>query len=199
MYDTNSDPLADVDFGTFSYGDPYPAAQEIRSASVFFFTYPTIEGTPKSGTSCAVQVKEPMTGAPADLVPTISPPRSLTVDAVAPIARQVNYDISLTPTLSWSAPAVGAPTFYDVDVQLIEGPQHDPFLGAMRMAILTTSATTVSLPPGILVPDSYYQIVVKAAAAPGTDFATTPDRRGYSVPYASADLISPVLATRPPP
>jgi hypothetical protein len=91
-----------------------------------------------------------------------------------------------TPTLSWSAPEVGVATWYEVQVWELSAAEGRT--ARTRGPKLVTAATSLRLPPGILVADRSYVLELRAVSTPGVDRRT--ELRRQSFPYAEASALS---------
>jgi hypothetical protein len=91
-----------------------------------------------------------------------------------------------TPTIAWQAPARGAPTEYHVAIihfsATAAGTMHN-VLGS-----ITTTATSVVVPPGILIPGEWYAIGISADTAPNPN---APERRVF--PEAFSSIVSALM------
>lgn len=96
------------------------------------------------------------------------------------------WSVGLTPTLSWTAPALGTPTGYTVYIYKLSQ------LGSQTMrsyvATLITTANNVAVPEGLLQPGSGYTFTIRAYASPNWDPTTTPYGAfsGSAIGYADA-------------
>ena len=84
------------------------------------------------------------------LTPRMGPPGAVRINGEDANANLVG--VGLTPTVSWSAPALGTATRYQL--MLIEATASAGQLDLRPVAQLLTRATSVRLPPGFLVPGS---------------------------------------------
>ena len=90
--------------------------------------------------------------------------------------------VGLTPTLTWSAPSVGTATFYRVRVyQLIN---NDGNTTLANIAGLSTQATSLQIPPGLLTAGQTYVFLINARYTSGLNFAKNPYFQGPSTAYA---------------
>lgn len=183
--------LADADLGVVHYGDPYPASWgtvgvalayvdvplQVPGASQPFDAYGTVEVLSDAATFGA--------GPIAPLVTPVLQPLVNGATAFGPL-----QGITTTPTLSWSPPAVGAPTHYLVTlwpmVVLDGGVPQYPFVDA---GAVQTSDTSVVIPPGLMAPGMMYYFVIQAMVVPG-EKPDHPYRQG--IHRASADVITSV-------
>lgn len=182
--------LGDVNLGVVSYGRFLPATwKEFRYASrgtSVPFTAPGAT-TPVVITTAVVRT-DPMP-APNPIVPVVSPPRALTLRGVAgtsaPLAATAPRTVdTLTPTLSWTAPSVGAPRVYVVALFRL-GVGAGGATTSTNVATFRTAATSVTVPSGVLDDGGAYVAVVTAyTGAIGWD--TAPRRRGLNAGWAGA-------------
>lgn len=101
--------------------------------------------------------------------------------------------IGLTPTLTWSEPSVGRVDGYEIVVLRI---YSDAMMRSQsqRVATLTTTKTTATLPPGVLADDTAYLIKLTAKSLPTVDMNRAPFRR--CLPEGGADVASAVLQVK---
>jgi hypothetical protein len=137
--------------------------------------------------TAAIEQREPPSAWASNVTPAVSPPLAPRVggqDATVDPASAV----STTPTISWAAPAVGAPTVYVVEVWRLDasGP------ATVRTLVLrhATAATQLTVPPGILAAGVPHYAKIKAlvTTAPRT---AAPFRRANV--WASADALTGVF------
>jgi hypothetical protein len=102
--------------------------------------------------------------APTPIVPVVSPPRSPRVNDLD--AHVERTGVGTTPTISWSAPALGSPDRYAVTlVRLFVGVAGQTV--AESVANLRTRSRAVTIPPGILqAGERYYALVTAAVGSP---------------------------------
>jgi hypothetical protein len=120
----------------------------------------------------------------APVRPVIGPARAVRIGgrsgAVEPVGR-----VGLTPTIEWTAPASGTASGYTVVVIWF----MPPALVARTVAVLVTTDTTVTLPPGILQIGERYAVSVRAHALPASiDLTRAPLRR--TIPESYADTLT---------
>lgn len=115
--------------------------------------------------------------------PPISPPTSPTVDGGDFFADDALA--SATPTFAWSPPTTGTPTSYLLRVFSLTPAAKRTLVGQ-----ITTSGTSVTIPPGMLQSGVYYIFTVRATQLNGVDFEKTPARE--TLPLAYAHILSGV-------
>ncbi len=167
------------------YGNPYgPGSESITfqcSASV-------LVSHPKTGDSELLTVdiftNQRLADLGGPLVPTLGPPGDLRVNGESAAADGVTK-VGLSPTISFSAPTLGAPDHYTVVVRTLEDvlDGEGNILSRRRtIASVQTEDTSVQIPAGVLETGAYYYFQVVAAT--GTELAST--RRAYSHTAAGA-------------
>jgi hypothetical protein len=103
----------------------------------------------------------------------LSAPASVTLDAKDFLSDQTG--ISVTPTIAWSAPALGTADSYRVNL-LNLGPPSTSILP--RAWNFLTTETTLTVPPGVIQPGDQFIVTLAANATPGATTVTAPFRRG---------------------
>jgi hypothetical protein len=165
---------------SIDYGNPFPVDwKPMVFASVdYTVSYDTPAGQ-LSGFGW-VGVALPAASQMGTITPGIGPVQNVRVGGQDPAGGLTG--VGLTPMLSWSAPALGHPTAYDVSVFGIVDTQEQ------GLATLTTTQTSVRIPPGILRSGSPYLFVINATT--GVDIAR-PNRLSY--PNANATFVTGVV------
>jgi hypothetical protein len=122
----------------------------------------------------------PVAGGP--VVPGVSPVQALTINGAGALLDQA-APVSTTPTFAWSPPALGSPSYYLLELDLL----HALAGVTIRtpVARYLTRSTRVALPPGILNAGSLYfaRVTALAGAAP---YDAAPFRYGPVYSYADA-------------
>ncbi len=120
----------------------------------------------------------------APIVPLISPVLQPTIAGLDLFSAQT---VDPTPTIAWQAPMTGAPTEYVVTViQLsIDASQATQ---QTTVATLTTTATSIAIPPGILIAGQTFVFTIDASNAPNP---AAPNRT--ALPSADATIISAMI------
>jgi len=150
---TFSGPGKDVNLGSVKYGNPFPAAW----GQVLFVYEQAVVPMPGAGAAGAISVLEPIEQAAAGPIrPVLTPVQEVKVEGQS--AFGALSGISTTPTLTWSAPAVGTPSSYAVSLYQ---------LPSTSVAVLFTTETSMTLPPGLLEEGNAYYFQITALAANG--------------------------------
>jgi len=111
--------------------------------------------------------QEPVEGAPATVGPGLGPVRSPRIAGRDALLAQTG--VGLTPTLAWTAPALGTATRYGVSL-------YDTTGGSLGFrASVGTSATSFSFPAGVLEAGHTYLAILTASREPAADPAA-PER-----------------------
>ena len=105
-------------------------------------------------------------------------------------------NVSTTPEISWTAPAIGVPTTYGLRIAQLTpsatGGTRRTFLFNLT---LPGDLTRIRLPPGLLVPRADYFLRLTAYADPAPFDPARPSKSS-GFPYASAQLLSSSFKTQ---
>jgi hypothetical protein len=174
----------DVNLGTLSYGRPFPSwfTELLEVTWLATVDVPAALGAPAASVTYAAQRVEWTTGAPSVIAPTLGPARLPSIGGQD--AAQPQAGVGLTPTLSWSAPALGVPTRYSVT--LTELPAVAGSAPTVR-AWFSVASSSIAIPPGLLEVGKVYFAVVWAVREPNGNPAA-PHRP--TVPRESAPMVT---------
>ncbi len=189
--------LQDADYGTVAYGQFLgPSWKEAR-----YVTYIADADVPQPGTATPYAMQaffasfEPMPAVEA-IVPVLGSPRSPRI--AGRDAFQAQTAVGLTPTISWSPPALGAATSYVVRLDAA-GPLPPngvsiPVGGPMAVLISLTvyGVTSVQVPDGLLQANGQYAITITSVSAPWDKLDRAPFRTG--MPYSTSDCVTAVFS-----
>ena len=160
---------ADFDLGDAQYGDPFPANYvryyAYQQNSLVPFTSPgATQPSFLPAATQAVTVNPPSAAVP--ISPVVGPVSSITINGAA--FTQAMPGVGTTPTVSWQAPTVGSATDYRVVIFRL-GVNGNGLSTRTRVAGLSTAATSVQVPPGILTAGSTYLLEITALHRSGED------------------------------
>jgi hypothetical protein len=160
---------------SWRYGDPFPATWG-RMVTATQLTYRFVgvgDAAPRAiFSSLSVDLPRGAVsgGAPiAALVGPVLEPRVAGRDAFGPLDR-----IGPRPDITWQPPAVGAAARYRVAV--VELVDDGGLTVASTVASIDTTATEVTIPPGILQPGGTYVFHIQATGEAGIDLEAEPNR-----------------------
>jgi hypothetical protein len=160
MYDNPETP---ADFaGELSYGNPFPSAWGlVATATAGFSLSVTLPGADSSKlltgeVFCSTLLSDKGLVA---LSPGLGPVKDILVNGKS--TADWLTGAGLTPTISWSPPAVGAAARYRVMIRRLE-----PMGTSRFVSSLNTAETSVALPEGILEAGGFYYIRVFAYDTP---------------------------------
>lgn len=111
----------------------------------------------------------------APITPFVGPPRLARIGALD--LNQDQIGVGLTPTISWSAPAVGTATQYDVAVFRLTPDFGNGVTRKELIANFATKGTSLTLPSGILTAGEAYALRISAQVS--NDPITTPHRISF--------------------
>lgn len=119
------------------------------------------------------------------LAPVVGPPRDLLLDDQDATAERDG--IGANPVLSWTAPDLGNPAMYRVEVFRL-ATSGASGSRAVRVARIWTNDTSLKIPPGLLTNGEYYFFRVVAMQSPGLTIASSPFT--YTFPYGEAVAVT---------
>jgi hypothetical protein len=131
-----------------------------------------------------IERRDPLPTQAGPIVPAVSPVLAPQIDGQDALSAR-SGPVSATPTLSWSAPAVGAPTAYVVEVYqlLARGTSTE----RNRVLRYTTKALQVTVPPGLLEGGATYYARISALITT-VPYDVAPFR--WANVYALADVLT---------
>jgi hypothetical protein len=126
---------------------------------------------------------DPLPASGGPVTPLVTPPRSPQIGGAD--AFQSPAGVGTTPTVTWSLPAVGIPTSYIIEIaQPVVAPNGGTTF--QTIAYLTTSATSMSIPPGVLQRGVSYVALITAYVKNPDTSDSAPYHLTYPYAYASA-------------
>jgi hypothetical protein len=173
---------------SMTYGNPWPSTYKHTFEAVFAYELNVM--APGAATSSPAYLfssaYRPISELTGDIVPKLSRPKALKINGLDAAVAQTG--VTATPTLSWSAPAVGTPTRYTVFVYRLIKTGGDATVAVVSGAMSTT-ATSINLPAGFVNAGEGLMFTVRAQAIPGYDIG-----KPFARPlrYELADTISAV-------
>jgi hypothetical protein len=189
----------DLDLGDVGYRNGFPADYTKLAYAVWnqpiFFTVNTAGGQVPGILSGAIGMNSlTLPAANRPISPTLGPVTNLSLDFADAFGTQL-VAVSLTPTIRWSPPDLGSASFYQVDMLLYTaGMCHLHGCDApTNVGTFQTQQTSLTLPPGVLMPGSAYVLVVTAKNAVASDLNSAPMRTTY--PFAYAETVSQPFMT----
>jgi Fibronectin type III domain len=176
---------SDFDAGTLGYSDPFPSTW-VRTFNVIQCAAVSIALPGSTSTQTFILSNIQSTPLPtAPVVPLMSPVQSPQINGADLFtAATIN---STAVTLSWSPPAVGTPTGYQVQ---IESPVTlNSGSSAYSISVtFGTKKTSVTVPPSMLAANKTYVFLITATVDGQANMETNPHRS--ALPVASANVIS---------
>jgi hypothetical protein len=178
-----------LDFGTLSFGDPFPTAWprfvKIQAAYSVPYTWNNVTGA-LNATLTRVMTKSDADASVIDV--KLGPPRNPKLDGADAFTGSM---ISPVPVVSWDAPALGTATDYEVNVYEVQVAGNAlKFVSTLRLA---TKQTSVRIPEGYLLGQRQYVFVIRARTRDGEDLYTTPLRSGTST--STAETLTALVTT----
>ena len=189
-------PLDDDEDNPLAYGNPFDSNWPLAFAFVDWtrvtYNVPgTFVTTGKDGHMSVYSTAMPT--ASSAISPIISPVRAPAINGQSFFADQALND--LTPTISWTAPSIGAVSEYIVQIckwQTAVGSYYGCGQYATQVARVHTKATSVKIPPGILESGSSYFLTITSRVQTGVDLESAPYASAF--PYGEAQALSGVIS-----
>ncbi|ATB43620.1 hypothetical protein CYFUS_009100 [Cystobacter fuscus] len=156
----------------FEFGNPYPSHWPLFSFFQVTAEVPFTIELPEGGTAqpsypMYTAAREPLVpGSNPTIVPKLGPARELRLNGL--VATENLTGVGTTPLLSWTVPALGTPTYYQLRLYRVSV-MADGSVSRQSMATLYTPETQLRLPPGMLATDRHYYVQVTAYLRPGVD------------------------------
>lgn len=165
------------------YGQPlagnWDTSAWVATQNFYFVPVPGTNRTPGFNVAVSTTIDLDNLGpSPIVVTPRLGPPQSVTIDGVDWLQAQTG--ISVTPTIAWSAPAVGTPDVIELDVYLL----RDLRPAKVLIASLATARSSLTLPPGLLDAGKQYLFDLRASKKK----ALPSGRPITSAPFHSADI-----------
>lgn len=176
-----------LSLGTVNYGDPFPSGWQryVKIQEAFAVPYAWNNAT---GTFTA-QVTRVMTTTEAEagmIEARLSPPQNPKFGTTSAFTAT---NISPVPVLSWTAPAVGTATDYEITVY--EARQNGATLVFEKTLRLSTKKTSLRIPAGYLLGQRQYVFQIRARMRDNVDMYARPLRSGAST--SSADTLTALV------
>lgn len=161
-------PLSGLTFGTMTLPGLWATIVTADVNAGVFYTVPGTT-TPAFNRVFLSQTALLSTLPPDWFIPRIGPVEAPLIDGRDLFQPQMQQ-LSTTPTISWRAPDLGKPTMYQVTISELtaNGANTDRTVAA----VISTTSTSIVVPPGILTVGSYYalQIGATTTANPAAPF-----------------------------
>ena len=178
----------DVDYGIVTYGQlPPPLWKEMRYSAYGFDVNVAIPGTSSPQVWLGALYSFVPGDSAAPVVPVLGPPRSPRIEGRDAFASQ--NDVGTTPTISWSAPAIGSATSYTVRIDVLFS--ADPPAGLQEVSIAVYTGTSVKVPAGFLKAGQPYVVTITSVSAPWDTLDRPPFRTG--TPLHMSDCVTAVF------
>lgn len=135
-----------------------------------------------------VSMTVPIQALASQVVSTLSPPRDVQLNGMPFGTAQAT--VTRTPTITWSAPAVGTPTRYFLRVEQLQVSQSRTTGRLAALFHLLPGDTSFTLPPNVLLTGQSYVITLTASRSTGN---TTRDLSDLRFPIASGVVVSGIV------
>lgn len=187
------DPItSDVDFGDITFGNPFPSTWTPFLSLSYEFLVPMTAAGASSSVSVPTEIMVSTTQFPtaaSPVVPVITPVQSVKLNGSA-LTQKLNT-LTLSPVLSWDAPATGTPTGYRVTVyQLTKAGSASNY---QILLDLFTNGKSMTIPAGVLDAGNEYFFAIRSYLTPAIDFTSAPYHAVF--PWADTDMLTPVVST----
>ena len=180
---------------TLNWGNPSSAAAAWPEAALVGCQYSrevTLAGTTGSATivSSASLSASPQTLFADVLRPPMSPPRDPQADGAAILGAPLTL-AGTTPLISWTPPATGTPNVYFVTIT--EYSAAGGVTTELAQVGITTTATEVRVPPGVLASGGIYTVHITASNLSGGLFKADSAPLYESASSQAASVVSALL------
>jgi hypothetical protein len=178
-----------TNFGPVFYGNPFPATWPLFTGYIWSVNVPYVAPGATTGTTLFGSVYGFGT-----TLPTSTQPLTLLVNGPsAPTVNGHNFSsnlsgIGLTPKLAWSAPSVGKASYYQLYLWRLT--KSGTRTAETLFATMQTSATSLTLPPGLLTTGDAYVFDLWAYTVQGYNVVQP---LKFRLPYGAADVMSGVM------
>jgi hypothetical protein len=170
---------ADVDYGTLHYGEFLDAHWNTYRYSAYAFDV-DVPGGGTRAFPAQITSMVPMTPDPGPIAPAMGPPTQPRIEGRDAFATQTG--VGLQPTVTWSPPALGQATSYEVTISS----RMQPVAGETRtLSAVVYSGRAFKVPAGFLRQGSYYTASIAARSGPWDVFDRGPFRKG--TPFHTAE------------
>ena len=176
-------------FGTMSVVDPYPAAWKrlVRIQEAYVVPY-SLNGVNSAVNAIASRVLPASTADTTIIDAILGPPSSPKLDGVDAFTAT---HISPVVKVSWSAPTLGTPT--DYEIQVYEVTIDGTSLKLTSVIKLTTKLTALRIPAGVLLGGRQYVFSIRSRIRENVDIYTTPLRAGET--SSSVEVLTAIVTT----
>jgi hypothetical protein len=177
LIDKNNAVNTDLDLGKCVYGNPFPASWGVFGSAVEYFSvrYALGSATPIEEDALIFHEADVASFGAGPIHPSISPVRAPLINGSDAFTAHTGG--TTTPTISWTAPALGTASAYDLLVEQLS--VTGTATGAREVARIVTTQTSVVLPPGILTANNTYYLRIRSVAMPGIDLTASPNRLAF--------------------
>jgi hypothetical protein len=181
--------VASMNFGTMSIVDPYPAAWQrlLRIQEAYVVPY-TLNGVNGAVNAIASRILLASTADTTIVDAFLGPPTAPKFDNVDAFTAT---HISPVVKVSWSAPTLGTPTDYEIQVYdvTIDGTSLK-FSSVIKLA---TKQTATRIPAGVLLGGRQYVFSIRARIRENVDIYAKPLRAGDT--SSSAEVLTAMVTT----
>ena len=185
--------VTDVSMGMVAAPALAPGFERVAMAGDAYVMLPILPG---ASTNWDVLVRGVMTYtlAPTDishpLQPLVSPPKNPAVNGLSLFSNQVG--VGLTPTLSWTAPDLGTPQLFLVDVYQLSNVSGATTGALVAQLYLDGTQTSMRMPLGILSSGNTYSVMISAYADSTYDPTSAPFQ-AFHFPFGCAQVFSGLI------
>jgi hypothetical protein len=181
LLDYSSTSSGNLDAGDRAYGNPFPLGWTVAVDSYTQFSVSYL--APGATTAAPLnrfsyQASTTLPTATSAIVPLCGPFQNIKINGKDFFQNQVS--VGLTPTISWTAPAVGSAN--GASISLYELKNNAGATQITRVASFRTNASSLSLPSGVMVAGKTYLFTLAAIRSNGVNLSVTPFKT--SMPYA---------------
>ena len=164
VMETTSIQSTDQNLGSLAFGNPFSSSWSTFCVEGYnylvAYSLPGMANPRRlSGGISVISTVMPTAATP--IQPTLSPVQQVSVGG-QPLVGPVS-GTGVAPIIAWQKPALGTPSFYDINLYRFYNPNNgQPFPALQQVGFYRVTATTLQLPLGTLIQGETYALRIRA-------------------------------------
>ena len=168
--------------GTLHVTNPYPADWLYARYAISYAISCPVPGAGVPGNAEA-EIGVVSSDLSTTITPLVGPVSAPTIGGHD--LSQVQTGVGTEPTISWTAPAIGTATAFELHISEVDLSQFGGLMLHEDVELIVPGdVTTIMVPQGVLAAGTAYQIRIRAISRTGQDPRTAPFRSGMPLGYA---------------